>query len=341
MREMIGQDRGSVLRFDPEKVKARNDAHIMRRAGNRKRLAATVTLVALISCAWTGDIWAQWQPENSPRVTFYEALAKGFPDQAAFDELFEELDQSCPDLALLLCILFPWHTEAHPLMYARIFKPSPVTGGTQGGGSQDTDTDTTRDGSGGEPTEEPVVRGGEGGDAPARVVFQSALPAMPDYPVCFSNSPGILVRTVMVAAVGDAADLATLIDAPETARIRVAAEGGAMPPMTAQEASLTSQFTPAQWIVAEVDFGEPVPLGSLRFGDTAGRPLWGRVWQGEIAEVVCFGASPDADVRAGVANYLSVRGNFHGHPATYAQKKAAIEAGLKYGLVWGTVIIVK
>ena|GEM_PF-4113034 len=219
-----------------------------------------------------------------------------------------------------------------------------VGGSKRIGGGTDTDDLTRHSGRGGTDTGETTVRGGEGpegGNAgPSRVVFQAAVEGAV-FPVCLTGEPGTLVQAVMLAAIGDAADLATLVDAPETARIRVAEHGGAEPVMTAMEQSLTAQFVPAQWLVAEIDFEAPVPLGSLRFGDSAGRPLWLRGWQGGIAEVVCFDVPPGGDVRAGVANYLAVKGKFYGYRATYAQRQAAIAAGLNYGLVWGTVIIVR
>jgi hypothetical protein len=177
--------------------------------------------------------------------------------------------------------------------------------------------------------------------APSRVVFQSAITTT-NFPVCFTNPPGAAVQTIMLSTRADAADLATLVDAPETARIRVAQDDGwTLPEMSAVEQSLTAQFVPAQWLVAEVDFEQPVPLDSLRFGDTAGRPEWGRRWLGEIKGVVCFDAPPGADVRAGAASWLAVRGKFGGYPSTHAQRQAAVEAGLNYGVDWATVIIIR
>jgi hypothetical protein len=183
---------------------------------------------------------------------------------------------------------------------------------------------------------------GEQAGAPARVVFQSVAGGM-GFPLYFADPQGVMVQTVMIATRASAADLATLADAPETARIRVAREGGALPGMTAAEEALTAQFRPGEWMAAEIDFADPVPLGSLAFGDTAGLGEWGRRWPGEIAEGVCFGAPPSADVRAGVANYLAVRWKFAGgqYRATAAQRQAAMGAGLNYGLAWGTFIIVR
>jgi len=232
-------------------------------------------------------------------------------------------------MTLLMCL------AVCPLLYVGGTKRG--AGGAGAGGSPGQSGEgSARDG-GNDP------RGGSapGGEPLPGVVFQSTLPGPAHYPAAFTNNPDTLVQTVMLAAVGDAADLATLVDAPETARIRIAAEGCAAPRMTPLEQSLTTQFVPAQWFVAEIDFECPVPLGSLAFGDTAGRPLWMRGWQGEIAEAVCFGVPPCGDVRAGVANYLAVRWGFHGYRATHAQRQAAIGAGLNYGLVWGTVIIVR
>ena len=183
----------------------------------------------------------------------------------------------------------------------------------------------------------PAVPAGQG-----RIVFQSSVGGA-GFPVWFGNAPDTAVQSVIVATMASAADLATLIDAPETARIRVAQEGGALPGMTAAEESLTAQFRPDTWMVAEVDFESPVPLASLAFGDTAGRPQWERRWRGQIAEIVCLDAPPSADVRAGVANYLAARWGFRGpqYGATAAQRQAAIDAGLNYGVVWGTLIIVR
>jgi hypothetical protein len=171
--------------------------------------------------------------------------------------------------------------------------------------------------------------------------FDGAGPGIPS-PVCFTNLPGAAVRTVILAARGSAADLATLVDAPETARLRIAREGGAEPGMTAAERSLAEQFSPGQWRVFEIGFSRDTPLAGLFFGGSAGRPEWARNWRGEIAEAVCFGAPPDADTRAGVAHYLALRWGIAGvPPATAAQRQAAAGAGLHCGLVWATVFIVK
>jgi hypothetical protein len=190
------------------------------------------------------------------------------------------------------------------------------------------------------------IRGGDSG--PPRVVFQSALPSSGGAPVCFTNQPDTSVQTIMLATQADAADLATLIDctvphAMEFARLRVVHEGIYMPEMSAMEQSLTGQFEPGRWQVIAVDFPDPVPLDALHFGNSAGRPAWQREWRGAIKEVVCFSTPPCENIRAGTANYLAVRWGFAGYPytATPAQRQAAIEAGLNYGVAWGTVIIVK
>ena len=272
-------------------------------------------------------------------IAFNNAVRNGFADQGEFDAVIRLFDGAGhPEHSFAMGLLFPKLAEGNPDLYARITAPRAAAAAKRE--AQDNGGDG-QEGGDGTPAGE-TGRGGETPEAgPPQVVFQAAFPPAPDYPVCFTNNPGLLVQTVMLAVIGDAADLATLIDAPETARLRIVPDGAAEPAMTAQERSLTAQFVPAQWLVAEVDFDAPVPLGSLFFGDTAGRPLWERGWQGGIAGIVCFDAPPDADVRAGVANYLSLRGEFRGYPATYAQKKAAIAAGLNYGLVWGTLIIVR
>ena len=202
----------------------------------------------------------------------------------------------------------------------------------------------------------PPPRGGASG--PARVVFQADLSAAfaSGAPVCFTNEPDTLVRFIMIAAMADApADLATLVDVTvpyswETARIRAAPEGGPPPRMTAAEASLTGQFLSwagqfeaGQWRVAEIAFDAPVPLHALHFGNSAGLAEWQRHWRGAIKGVVCFGAPPGTDVRAGVANFLALRGGFPGFPykATPAQRQAAIDAGLNHGLAWSTIITVR
>ena len=212
---------------------------------------------------------------------------------------------------------------------------------------------------------------------PSRVVFQStpaydprtatafgaepgwgspaAVPATPDLdavffgdsgtntpsPVFFADTETVNVQTLIIATRGDPADLATLIDAPGTARLRIAADGGRVAEMSGAERSLTEQFLPDQWLTAEIDFETPENLSGLFFGGSAGRPEWARNWRGEIAEIVGFDTPPDADVRAGVANYLSIRWGYGGHPATPEQRQAAINAGLHYGLVWGSVFILK
>jgi hypothetical protein len=156
-------------------------------------------------------------------------------------------------------------------------------------------------------------------------------------PVCFADTATVTVQTLILATRGDSTDLATLIDAAGTARLRISQEAE----MSEAERSLTEQFLPGQWLTVEIDFETPTDLSGLFFGGSAGRPEWSRNWRGEIAEVVGFNTPPDADVRAGVANYLAIRWGFGGHPATPEQRQAAISAGLHYGLVWGSVFILK
>ena len=160
-------------------------------------------------------------------------------------------------------------------------------------------------------------------------------------PVRFADTEEVAVQTLILATRGDPADLATLIDAPATARLRITADGSQEAEMSAAERSLTEQFLPSQWLIVEIDFETPESLAGLFFGGSAGRPGWSRDWRGEIAEIVGFDTPPDADVRAGVANYLSIRWDFGGHPATPEQRQAAINAGLYYGVVWGSVLILK
>ncbi len=164
----------------------------------------------------------------------------------------------------------------------------------------------------------------------------------PVSPVCFSNIAAVTVQTLMLVTRGDAADLATLVDAPETARLRLVSDGSRQTEPGAAELSLTQQFIPQQWQVVAVDFESPADLTEMFFGGTAGRPVWNRGWRGEIAEIVGFNTPPDADVRAGVANYLSIRWGLALHyPASPEQRRAAIDAGLSYGLVWGSVLLLK
>jgi hypothetical protein len=158
-------------------------------------------------------------------------------------------------------------------------------------------------------------------------------------PVCYAGTG--TVQTLVIATRGETADLATLIDASETARLRVTDAGGQELDLSGAERSLTEQFRPGQWQSVWIDFEAPADLSGLFFGGSAGRPEWSRNWRGEIAEIVGFNVPPDADIRAGVANYLAIRWGFGGHPATPEQRQAAINAGLRYGLVWGSVIIVK
>ena len=160
-------------------------------------------------------------------------------------------------------------------------------------------------------------------------------------PVRFAGTAAVAVQTLILAARGDPADLATLVDAPATARLRIAPAGGQEPEMSASERSLTAQFLPGRWLNAGIDFETPADLPGLFFGGSSGRPEWSRNWRGEIAEIVGFDTPPDADVRAGVANYLAIRWGFGGYPATPEQRQAAIAAGLDCGFVWGTVFIVK
>lgn len=160
-------------------------------------------------------------------------------------------------------------------------------------------------------------------------------------PVSFPNANTITVQTLILTARGNSTDLATLVDAPMTARLRIASAGSLEPEMSVVERSLTEQFQPDRWLVVGIDFDAPTNLPSLYFGGSSGRPEWSRNWKGEIAEIVGFNTLPSADLRAGVANYLAIRWGFGGHPATPEQRQAAIDAGLSYGTVWGTVLIIR
>lgn len=163
----------------------------------------------------------------------------------------------------------------------------------------------------------------------------------PASPVCFSNTETVTVQTLMLATRGDAADLATLLDAPETARLWLISDGSQQTEPGAVEQSLTQQFIPQQWQLVAVNFVMPINLSEMVFGGTAGRPVWNRGWRGEIAEIVGFNTPPDADIRAGVANYLAIRWGLGPNPASPEQRQTAIDAGLDYGLVWGSVLFLK
>ncbi|MGI6391112.1 MAG: hypothetical protein ACOX7Q_13105 [Kiritimatiellia bacterium] len=102
----------------------------------------------------------------------------------------------------------------------------------------------------------------------------------PVSPVCFSNVAAVTVQTLMLVTRGDAADLATLVDAPETARLRLVSDGSRQTEPGAAELSLTQQFIPQQWQVVAVDFESPADLTEMFFGGTAGRPAWNRGWRG-------------------------------------------------------------
>ena len=170
--------------------------------------------------------------------------------------------------------------------------------------------------------------GGEGLDIPS--------------PVRFTNMPGVVAQTVILAARGGLADLATLVDGPETARLRAAPEGSPEPEMTGMERALTDALLPGQWQVIEVDFAQPADLSALFFGGSAGRPAWRRNWRGEIAEAVVFDVPPGGDVRAGVANYLAIRWGAGARPATPEQRAAAVAAGLRHGgIVWRSALFLK
>ena len=285
-----------------------------------KGVAVTLAAVAVIGSATAG---------------FFE-IAREVRDQASFDAAIEAFGPDSNN-AKVLAILHPFYASGDLL--AKIMAP-PANDG-QAPFPFDVEGVASRSDDG--------VVGGRGGDpGPPRVVFQSDVPyaGAGGGAVCFTDAPNAFVRSVILATKADAADLATLVDvtAPysvETARIRVVQEGGALPEMTGMEASLTTQFAPGQWRVIALDFGGPLPLDALHFGDSAGRAEWQRAWGGAIAEAVCLDAPPGADILAGTANYLSLRWKFGGHPATPAQRKAAIAAGLNYGVDWATIISIR
>jgi hypothetical protein len=196
----------------------------------------------------------------------------------------------------------------------------------------------------------PVFAGEPGWEAPAALPVTPKLSALsfagegPDVPspVCFTNFPGVAVHAVILVTRGGAADLATLVDAPEPARLRFAPAGWPAPAMTASERALTERFVPGQWQATGVDLDRLVPLEALFFGGSAGRPEWRRNWRGEIAEIVCFDAPPGGDLAAGVAHYLALRWGIAGvPPATPAQRAAAVNAGLRRGLAWSSLFFIK
>lgn len=225
------------------------------------------------------------------------------------------------------------------------------------------------------PAAQPQSLSGEP-SGPCRVVFQSTPASDPRAEAAFGGEPGwgwagltaaapgldavsfagdaadtppplrfgaetSAIRALMLVSRGEPADLATLVDGAAAFRLRLAPDGGPAPDAGAAEGALTAQFLPGRWQVVTLGLAEPSGLAGLFFGGSAGRPEWRRNWRGEIAEIVGFDAPPDADVRAGVANYLAVRWGFGGHPATPGQRQAAVDAGLRYGLVWGSVLFVK
>ena len=207
-----------------------------------------------------------------------------------------------------------------------------------------------------DPRAVPAFIGESGWAAPVAVPVTSRLAALSfaeggancPSPVYFPDMTNTTVSAVMLVARGNLADLATLADAPETARLRVVPEWSPEPPdITMIERALTEAVTPGRreepgrWKVLEVDFGEPADMAGLFLGGTAGEPVWVRGWRGEIAELVAFDAPPDGDMRAGVANYLAIRWGLGGYPATFAQRDAAKAAGLHYGVAWGSVLIIK
>lgn len=225
------------------------------------------------------------------------------------------------------------------------------------------------------PAAQPQSLSGEP-SGPCRVVFQSTPASDPRAEAAFGGEPGwgwagltaaapgldavsfagdaadtppplrfgaetAAIRALMLVSRGEPADLATLVDGAAAFRLRLAPDGGPAPDAGAAEGALTAQFLPGRWQVVTLGLAEPAGPAGLFFGGSAGRPEWRRNWRGEIAEIVGFDAPPDADVRAGVANYLAVRWGFGGHPATPGQRQAAVDAGLRYGLVWGSVLFVK
>lgn len=200
-----------------------------------------------------------------------------------------------------------------------------------------------------DPAAIPAFSGEPGWSVPATVPaapdldvlsFDGTGPGIPS-PVRFTNRPNATVQTVILAMRGNATNLATLVDSPVTARLRIAADGCPVPDMTSAERVLTEALTPGWWQISEVDLDQPAPLADLFFGGSAGRPGWLRNWRGEIAEAIGFNTPPGEDVRAGVANYLAIRWGTGGHPATARQRQAAIDAGLDYGCAWGTLFIFK
>ncbi len=193
----------------------------------------------------------------------------------------------------------------------------------------------------------PAFAGESGWTAPAAasvapgldaLSFDGAGPGVP-CPVRFAGATNVAVRTVVLAARGSATNLATLVDGPETARLRIAPDGSVDPDAGAIERAPTENQRPGPGAGAGQSFGVNTPRPPGVFGGSAGRPDWRRNWRGEIAEVIGFNAPPDPDVRAGVANYLAIRWGFGGHPATTEQRQAAVAAGLRYGRTWGTALI--
>ena len=318
-------------------------------------LAGALLLLAAVSLL-AAPLRAAARPQYVEPPLF--AAIRAVTDKQSFDEQSALLDEGD---AFWLAAMFPWHVEdgfwdtarAPGLNGAQASSPVREAPRSQAGslcpasgaqaslpvcGIQKAQAGSLCPASGTPP---------RGVPEPPRVVLQTSLAlSAGGGPVCFTDQPHALVQTVMLATKAAAADLATLIDVTvpgsmDLARLRTVRGGG--PEISATESSLTTQFTPGTWQVITIDLPDPVPLDALHFGGTAGLPEWQRGWQGTVSGIVCFDTPPCADARAGTASLLALRGGFPGAPyrSTHAQKMAAARAGLKYGVDWATVIIIR
>ena len=127
-------------------------------------------------------------------------------------------------------------------------------------------------------------------------------------PLHAPDATGIVFYAFAVVRCEAAADLATLLDAPCSARFDPVAWPG--DPWTLSTAQLDAEAAYAVNGVAtntfagasghqlvEVFWSAPVALDALYFGGAAASPAWNRAWSGELAELILLAAHPTAAER--------------------------------------------
>lgn len=94
--------------------------------------------------------------------------------------------------------------------------------------------------------------------------------------------------------------------------------------------------------LVEVAFKERMKLSEIALGGDWGRTAWRRAWGGGFCEIIAFDEMPSDAVLAGTRNYLNVKWQLGlAAPSEYRFQRAAANAGVNTGSVFGTLFMVR